>query len=161
MRPFLPVLGVLCLAQGCIIIVHPPTNRASYQTRGRIPEETQMFLVPGATSREDVLADLGEPELTMEGERVFIYHWKLDVGDLIAAAQFTAVHLDFVSCYYLFLRFDRRGILVHHEQYRAGGLAGDFNRGEQLRQDTGEVACLEGTPLVKEESKRSDPSSVR
>jgi outer membrane protein assembly factor BamE (lipoprotein component of BamABCDE complex) len=54
----------------------PPTlYRYSIPTRGALDTEALKFIVPGQTTKEEVLLTLGEPESSLENGSILVYWW--------------------------------------------------------------------------------------
>ena len=67
------VLLAAMFLNSCIAIPHP-----SFQIEGResIDEELTAFVVPGLTTRRDILMKLGEPDFATPDGRRILYYWK-------------------------------------------------------------------------------------
>ena len=61
---------------GCSILI-PTPSVVGYSV---IPNKTVESLVPGKTTRADVLLKLGEPGKRFENDRIFVYHWEQIAG---------------------------------------------------------------------------------
>lgn len=62
----------LLLLVGCLVL---PTNYYQAGSRHNIKPETADFLVPGITTKEEVLLKLGEPDYASEDGQRFGYAW--------------------------------------------------------------------------------------
>jgi outer membrane protein assembly factor BamE (lipoprotein component of BamABCDE complex) len=69
---FISVLAVLF--NGCIIIP-TPEHDLGMPMRGQIPPKTINLVKPGITTREQVLLNLGEPDIVADNDAAFVYLW--------------------------------------------------------------------------------------
>lgn len=100
------------LCSGCIAI---PTDFYGYGTRRNVSEETEAKLVVGATTKEDVLLALGQPDLVMSNGATFIYKWEKIKGigiSLVPLPNALGAPVDFQKDFQLRLKFDENGVLV-------------------------------------------------
>jgi hypothetical protein len=70
---FLALILIL-FSSACIVIPTP-----EHRIQGRVPcdEEKTTFMVEDTTSKEEVLLKLGEPDLVLNRERIFVYRWEM------------------------------------------------------------------------------------
>ena len=73
MKIFLALILIL-FSSACIVIPTP-----EHRIQGRVPcdEEKTTFMVKDTTSKEEVLLKLGEPDLVLNRERIFVYRWEM------------------------------------------------------------------------------------
>ena len=73
MKIFLALILIL-FSSACIVIPTP-----EHRIQGRVPcdEEKTTFMVEDTTSKEEVLLKLGEPDLVLNRERIFVYRWEM------------------------------------------------------------------------------------
>jgi len=110
-RCYVLLMTVLILIYGCYIPTHE-------HGKGIIPEEVMNFLVPGKTTRADVLLKFGDPMQRIEKDRYFIYHWKIIDG--YWAIGSTAVPSEEIN--YLCLEFTPDDLLKRWKHFEGGYL---------------------------------------
>lgn len=74
--------GALLLATGCVPI---PVYGSARSSRTNVSSKTIDEIVVGATTREEVLLELGEPDLMGLTDDRIVYRWEVVVGYLIPA----------------------------------------------------------------------------
>jgi len=86
-------ISLVCLACvlscGCCGVLPIPTAKHTpmkYGTRGEIERKTLRFVEVGSTTREDVLLNLGEPDLAWGDGTYFAYRWITVNGYVVAWA---------------------------------------------------------------------------
>lgn len=118
LRRGVTALVALTLAAGCILPI--PTKRHTPKhssTRGEIGQQVLAVLQPGATTREGVLWEFGEPDAVSADERFFLYRW-ITVGGYLAWAvgggysAVGAVNEMGVRRHDMVLQFDEQGVLA-------------------------------------------------
>jgi outer membrane protein assembly factor BamE (lipoprotein component of BamABCDE complex) len=84
-------ISLVCLACvlicGCCGVLPIPTAKHTpkrYGTRGEIERRALLFVKAGSTTREDVLLNLGEPDLAWGDETYFAYRWITVNGYVVA-----------------------------------------------------------------------------
>ena len=77
---------VLSLQTGCLVWPFPTGDLLA--GRGRITPQYASSLRAGASTREDVLLHLGEPDEVLEGGRVLIYRWTETRGFFAVAGSY-------------------------------------------------------------------------
>jgi hypothetical protein len=99
---------------GCLIV--PTPDHGILYGHGEITEDQSGDLVPGKTTRADVLLRFGEPSAISADESVLVYVWQMIQGYIAvvsygggAAGPLTDVHA-------VVLVFDRGGWLLHVER---------------------------------------------
>jgi hypothetical protein len=72
-KTFFALLLILFFS-ACIVIPTP-----EHRIQGRVPcdDEKTTFMVKDTTSKEEVLLKLGEPDLVLNHERIFVYRWEM------------------------------------------------------------------------------------
>jgi outer membrane protein assembly factor BamE (lipoprotein component of BamABCDE complex) len=79
------VASIVCLSLlvGCVAIPIPTEDAV---TAGRpVSEEQLTFIKVGSTTNDEVLDQLGQPQIVWEPARVFVYEWDIRDGVLIWA----------------------------------------------------------------------------
>lgn len=116
------VILISALGAGCVII--PTKEYVTGPTRGRIEQETLASIRDGATTREEVLVRLGEPDVVMRNERLFAYHWVTSTGYLFVAPVPGGPYGGggggyegplWQTRYLALVEFDEQGIVKRHE----------------------------------------------
>jgi hypothetical protein len=110
-RILFPLLLML-FSSACIVIPTP-----EHRIQGRVPcdEEKTIFLVKDTTSKEDVLLKLGEPDLVLNREKIFVYRWEM-VAAYFAAGGFGAgVAGPIQRTKFLIIEFDDKNVVSRHE----------------------------------------------
>lgn len=111
----LMLVPLLLVTTGCpIVLVVPDPSRAS--TRGAMtPLDLKPFAI-GATSREEVLLALGEPEIESEDGSIFVYWWYSFYGFGILSANNDESFIGAGGIRLnLFLKFDAAGKILRHK----------------------------------------------
>lgn len=80
-RSILPALslGTVLILAGCIALPIPTTEGKVLAGR-RVSEEQLTLLSPGITTQEQVIEQLGNPDVILEDVHVFAYHWEVRQG---------------------------------------------------------------------------------
>ncbi|MCI0748640.1 MAG: hypothetical protein L0Y58_24795 [Verrucomicrobia subdivision 3 bacterium] len=101
-----------CLVSGCVI-VPVPVNHHTAASRTNVQTDDILWLVPGQTTREEVLLRLGEPDAVTEDDLSMSYRWeKIRLG--LFAAVFAGYgggsgYSEYARDYTLDLHFDPCG----------------------------------------------------
>ena len=109
-------LVFMLFSSACMIIPTP-----EHRDHGRVPcdDEKTTFLVKDTTHKQDVLLSLGEPDLVLNHERVFIYRWEM-VAAYFAVGGFGAgAGGPIQRPHFLIIEFDDRNIVVRHEVWES------------------------------------------
>jgi hypothetical protein len=102
------------LCSGCIIIPTAEHGR-DFPTRVRIEKKTLDLIVPGKTTRKEVLIQLGEPDVVMKKEQIFAYYWTLTAGYFIVGAGYGGGAAPIGRTHIVLVEFDDRGIVKRCE----------------------------------------------
>lgn len=116
-RAFITVAG-LTLVTGCIAIPVPEHGGRG----GAIATDAMERLIPGTTTRAEVLLALGEPTDRRAEERAYVYQWEPTVGLVAYPGGGASVQKLRQLC----LEFDRSGILTRKSLFQPGMLATAF-----------------------------------
>ncbi|RMF21982.1 MAG: hypothetical protein D6760_08375 [Deltaproteobacteria bacterium] len=65
---------------GCVVVPVITPEHGLLAGHGAIEQAEAVRLEPGETTREDVLLRFGEPSASLDGDRVFVYHWQTALG---------------------------------------------------------------------------------
>ena len=58
-------------------MIIPTPEQDLLSSRGQIDKPAMEFLDPGTTTMEQVLLRFGEPDATLNDQRIFVYHWQV------------------------------------------------------------------------------------
>jgi hypothetical protein len=116
LRDILPLALIPLILTGCIVIPIPIGE--GYVSKGQeVAGPGMMSLQAGVTTRQDVLARLGEPRLVWDEERIVVYDWDRVNMLLFWAMTGGANALTEVSTHHLLLiQFDAAGVVLRAER---------------------------------------------
>jgi len=106
---------VLVLLAGCIVV--PLPEHALLGGRGAISEQDSASLGVGETIREFVLLTFGEPDLVLNQQNIFIYHWQVSQGYFLVGGYGAGAAGPIAKDYLLMLEFDQEGRLSRFERF--------------------------------------------
>ena len=111
MKIFLALLLVL-FSSACMVIPTP-----EHRIAGRVPcdDEKTTFMVKETTSKEDVLLKLGEPDLVLNRERIFVYRWEMVAAYFFVGGYGGGAAGPIQRPHFLIIEFDDENIVVRHE----------------------------------------------
>jgi len=112
--PLLLAFIVLGAFTGCMII--PTPEHALLEGRGKIDDSDLAFLGKDKTSREEVVLRFGEPDLTLEHDRILVYHWIVSQGYWFVGAGYSGQGGPIPKVYIFMLEFDEQGFLKRFER---------------------------------------------
>lgn len=105
MKRWAPILVGIILT-GCITIPIPAGAYGKERAyRWPISDERVRSLQPGTSTRVDVLLSLGAPDVSLEGDRYFLYQW---------ATEKMMPESRYISQHDLLFEFDEAGRVVRH-----------------------------------------------
>lgn len=106
----LPVLFILMLLgiNACVII---PTDYHLEGTRNNVTQETLAAFIPGQTTKEEVLRNLGEPDVVAEDGSRIAYHSIKNKAWYLFFAPYAAEYGGIKRQYVFSLTFDERNIV--------------------------------------------------
>ena len=122
MRGWFTLVTPLLLAatSGCIIIPLPHAKRPIEGSRQDLGESAATVLKRPAATRADVISALGEPDLSWDNDRVFVYRWSVsDLAVLVAAGGGYSGTAGIAECpahYFVLVEFDKTGRVRRWEQ---------------------------------------------
>ncbi len=143
------VVCALISQAGCVLLPIPTAERKVLAGKP-VAEEQLAFIVPNTTTRSEVVARLGNPDVIWEEARLFAYNWEMRQGILVWAVgayySGAAGVADIPRHYMLLIRFDDQDRVQRFERAvrPARETHGDFlkewirnsdkaNRGEATR----------------------------
>ena len=113
------LLSMVLLQVSCIM-VPIPTKENKVLAGTPVTKEQQSFIVPMQTTREEVVARLGNPDIIWEDARVFVYNWDMRQGMLLWAiggyGAGAAGLSDIEKHYLLLIQFDEQGKVQRFER---------------------------------------------
>lgn len=99
------VLSVVCA--GCPIA----TNEYGRHSRTNVSEATAQTIIPGRTTREEVLLALGDPDEVSTDGNSFVYRWTK--AKLVVVTPFPTSPMG--KKYQLLVSFDEHGVVTQRE----------------------------------------------
>jgi hypothetical protein len=107
----LPLLLIL-FSSACVVIPTP-----EHRLGGRVPcdDEKTTFIVKETTSKEDVLLKLGEPDLVLNRERIFVYRWEMVAAYFVVGGYGAGAMGPISRPHFLIIEFDDKNIAARHE----------------------------------------------
>lgn len=110
---------ILFLIAGCVM-VPIPTKENKVLAGKPVSEEQLAFLIPKITTKQEVIARLGNPNVIWEDARVFVYNWEMRQGILFWAvgAYYSggAGLKDIPKHYLLLIQFDEQDHIQRFER---------------------------------------------
>jgi outer membrane protein assembly factor BamE (lipoprotein component of BamABCDE complex) len=122
MNPRILIAALLwaTLTLGGCVAVPVPTKEDKVLSGRPVTEEQIAFLTPKVTTKQEVIEQLGNPNIIWEDARVFVYNWEMRQGVLFWAAGATysgAVGAKDIPKYYLLLiQFDDQERVLRFER---------------------------------------------
>jgi outer membrane protein assembly factor BamE (lipoprotein component of BamABCDE complex) len=110
-KTFFALLFIL-FSSACIVIPTP-----EHRIQGRVPcdEEKTTFMVKNMTSKEEVLLNLGEPDLVLNRERIFVYRWEMVAAYFAVGAYGGGAVGPIQRTSFLIIEFDDKNRVSRHE----------------------------------------------
>lgn len=109
----------LSTLSGCIVIPIP-TEERTVLAGNPVTEEQLAFLARGVTSKREVMARLGSPDVIWEDARLFAYNWEMRQGILVWAVgayySGAAGLMDIPKRYMLLIQFDDQDRVLRFER---------------------------------------------
>jgi hypothetical protein len=105
-------LLLLLFSSACMVIPTP-----EHRIGGRVPcdEEKTAFMVKDTTKKEEVLLKLGEPDLVLNQERIFVYRWEMVAAYFFVGAYYSGGGGPIQRPHFLIIEFNERNIIRRHE----------------------------------------------
>jgi hypothetical protein len=111
--------ALLLLLQGCIYI--PTPQHALLEGRGMIEPEDTLGLQVGATTLEDILLQFGEPDVTINRQKIFVYRWTRIQGYFaVGGAGYSGYAGPIGKTTLLMFEFDSQNLLKRFEYIPEG-----------------------------------------
>jgi hypothetical protein len=107
----LPLLLIL-FSSACMVIPTP-----EHRIAGRVPcdDEKTTFMVKETTSKEEVLLKLGEPDLVLNQEKIFVYRWEMVAAYFIVGGYGAGAIGPIQRPHFLIIEFNDKNIIIRHE----------------------------------------------
>jgi hypothetical protein len=111
LKIFLSLILILFSA-ACVVIPTP-----EHRDHGRVPcdDEKTTFMVKDTTNKEEVLLKLGEPDVVLNHERIFVYRWEMVAAYFFVGAYYSGTGGPIQRPHFLIIEFDDRNIVARHE----------------------------------------------
>jgi outer membrane protein assembly factor BamE (lipoprotein component of BamABCDE complex) len=108
----LVTLLLILFSSACMVIPTP-----EHRLGGRVPcdDEKTAFIVKEKTSKEEVLLKLGEPDLVLSKERVFVYRWEMVAAYFIVGGYGAGAMGPIQRPHFLIIEFNDKNIISRHE----------------------------------------------
>jgi hypothetical protein len=105
-------LVLMLFSSACIIIPTP-----EHRDHGRVPcdDEKTTFMVQDTTNKEEVLLKLGEPDLVLNRERIFVYRWEMVAAYFFVGGYGAGAGGPIQRPHFFIIEFDHRNIVSRHE----------------------------------------------
>ena len=111
MKTFFALLLFLFFS-ACIVIPTP-----EHRIQGRVPCDSDKtnFMVRDTTSKEEVLLNLGEPDLVLNHERIFVYRWEMVAAYFAVGGYGAGAAGPIQRTNFLIIEFDDKNRVSRHE----------------------------------------------
>ena len=111
MKVFFALLLIL-FSYACVVIPTP-----EHRDHGRVPcdDGKTTFMVKDTTNKEEVLLKLGEPDLVLDREKIFVYRWEMVAAYFFVGAYYSGGGGPIHRSHFLIIEFDDRNIVARHE----------------------------------------------
>jgi hypothetical protein len=105
-------LFLILFSSACIVIPTP-----EHRIGGRVPcdDEKATFMVKDMTNKEEVLLKLGEPDLVLNRERIFVYRWEMVAAYFFVGTYYAATGGPIQRPHFLIIEFNDRNVVSRHE----------------------------------------------
>jgi hypothetical protein len=105
-------LLLILFSAACVVIPTP-----EHRDHGRVPcdEEKTAFMVKDTTKKEEVLLKLGEPDLVLDRERIFVYRWEMVAAYFFVGGYGAGTGGPIQRSHFLIIEFDDKDIVARHE----------------------------------------------
>ena len=105
-------LILILFSTACIVIPTP-----EHRIGGRVPcdDEKTTFMVKDTTSKEEVLLKLGEPDLVLNRERIFVYRWEMVAAYFFVGGYYAATGGPIQRPHFLIIEFNYKNVVSRHE----------------------------------------------
>ena len=118
LRYLLIYWALALVLQGCIYI--PMPQHSLLAGRGMIEPEDTHDLQVGSTTREAILLQFGEPDATLNQQKIFVYSWTRVQGYFAIGGGYTGYVTPVGKTTLLMLEFDTQNLLKRYEYIPEG-----------------------------------------
>src|SRR4030043_640549 len=118
LRYLLIYWALALVLQGCIYI--PMPQHSLVAGRGMIEPEDTHDLQVGSTTREAILLQFGEPDATLNQQKIFVYSWTRVQGYFAIGGGYTGYATPVGKTTLLMLEFDTQNLLKRYEYIPEG-----------------------------------------
>ena len=103
---------LIVFTSACMVIPTP-----EHRIAGRVPcdEEKTTFIMKETTSKEEVLLKLGEPDLVLNRERIFVYRWEMVAAYFFVGGYGAGAMGPIQRPHFLIIEFNDKNIISRHE----------------------------------------------
>jgi outer membrane protein assembly factor BamE (lipoprotein component of BamABCDE complex) len=103
---------LILFSAACVVIPTP-----EHRDRGRVPcdDENTTFMMKETTNKEEVLLKLGEPDLVLNQERIFVYRWEMVAAYFFVGGYGAGTGGPIQRPHFLIIEFDEKNIVARHE----------------------------------------------
>jgi hypothetical protein len=105
-------LLLILFSTACMVIPTP-----EHRIAGRVPcdDEKTAFMVKETTSKEEVLLKLGEPDLVLNQERLFVYRWEMVAAYFFVGGYGAGAAGPIQRPHFLLIEFDDKNIVARYD----------------------------------------------
>lgn len=105
-------LLLLLFSAACMVIPTP-----EHRLGGRVPcdDEKTTFIVKETTSKEEVLLKLGEPDLVLNQETIFVYRWEMVAAYFVVGGYGAGAMGPIQRPHFLIIEFNGKNRVSRHE----------------------------------------------
>jgi len=118
LRYLLIYWALALVLQGCIYI--PMPQHSLLAGRGMIEPEDTHDLQVGSTTREAILLQFGEPDATLNQQKIFVYRWTRVQGYFAIGGGYSAYVGPIGKTTLLMFEFDAQNLLKRFEYIQEG-----------------------------------------
>jgi len=88
-----------------------------HRIQGKVPcdSDKTTFMVKDTTSKEDVLLKLGEPDLVLNRERIFVYRWEMVAAYFVVGGYGGGAVGPIQRTNFLIIEFNDKNTVSRHE----------------------------------------------
>jgi len=106
------VLVLVLFSSACLVIPTP-----EHRDHGRVPcdDEKTAFMVKDTTTKEEILLKLGEPDLVLNQERIFVYRWEMVAAYFFVGGYGAGTGGPIQKPHFLIIEFNDRNLVSRHE----------------------------------------------
>jgi hypothetical protein len=105
-------LLLILLSAACMVIPTP-----EHRIAGRVPcdDEKTSFMMKDTTSKEEVLLKIGEPDLVLNREKIFVYRWEMVAAYFFVGGYGAGAAGPIQRPHFLIIEFNNKNIVSRYE----------------------------------------------